>query len=286
MTALVLGAAGMLGSAIVNCFGSAQCIALFRKDYDLSKAEDIDAIFERFDFDVFINCAAYTRVDDAESDKTAAKQINADAIEYLAKACKQHDVLLVHFSTDYVFNGEKEGPFSEEDAFDPINYYGYTKLLGEQHIQAHCSRYYIFRVQWLYGDNGKHFLKTMCRLFQERDELTVVNDQFGSPTNVRTIAEFLKQFLQENAPFGIYHYSAEGLCSWYEYALFLAEELGYKGRIQAVPCSEFVTPAKRPKNGHLSTAKLKAVSAVHIPTWQEDVKAFLSSSEFSTIQAS
>jgi dTDP-4-dehydrorhamnose reductase len=250
-------------------------IPLDIQDCDLRNEKDVRALFLTYNFDILINCAAFTAVDAAEEKRELAKAVNADALLYLARGCKEYAKILVHFSTDYVFNGRKQGAYIEEDVRDPINYYGYTKALAEEHIESIQPDYYLFRVQWLYGENGPNFIKTMLRLFEEKNELSVVNDQFGTPTSVYAIVAMLKVVLDTRPAFGAYHFRSDGQCSWYDFACFLAQEQGFKGQILPVNSTAFHRPAKRPSNGILDTTKISLLQGLKTKHWQEDVRDYL-----------
>jgi dTDP-4-dehydrorhamnose reductase len=241
--------------------------------------------------DVIVNAAAYTAVDKAESEPELARAINALAPEVLAREAAQLGAWLVHYSTDYVFGGGGDRPWREEDPTFPLNVYGQTKLLGEHMIDWVCPRHLIFRTSWVYAARGGNFAKTMLRLAQERDQLKVINDQFGAPTGAELIADItahaIRQVAQPGADAqalaGIYHLVARGCTTWFDYAKHViaqAERLHPALKIKAtevqpVPTSAFPTPAQRPLNSRLDTRKLQATFGLTLPAWQTGVERML-----------
>jgi dTDP-4-dehydrorhamnose reductase len=230
--------------------------------------------------DVIVNAAAHTAVDKAESEPNLARTINALAPGVLAREANRLNALLVHYSTDYVFDGNGNKPWVETDATAPLNVYGATKLEGEQLIQQSGCQHLIFRTSWVYGARGGNFAKTMLKLAQERDSLKVINDQIGAPTGSDLLADItshaILKTLQNREITGLYHLVAGGETSWYGYAHFVLDFARRAGislkvtpeNIQAVPTSAFPTPAKRPHNSRLNTVKLQTAFSIHLPTWQ------------------
>ena len=237
--------------------------------------------------DVIVNAAAYTAVDKAENEPVLAHTINALALSVLAQEAKRIGAWLIHFSTDYVFDGSGDKPWLETDATVPLSVYGVTKLAGEQAIIASACKHLIFRTSWVYGARGNNFAKTMLKLAQERDSLKVVNDQMGAPTGADLLADVtahaIRTALQNPNVSGLYHLVASGETSWYEYACFVidfARQAGLEIKvaqtaIQAVPSSEFATVAKRPLNSRLNTNKLQKTFSLHLPDWQSGVTRML-----------
>ena len=241
--------------------------------------------------DVIVNAAAYTAVDKAESDVDAARTINAEAVGVLAREAKALGAWLVHYSTDYVFDGSGSQPWVETDTPAPLSVYGHTKLEGEQLIAQHCPKHLIFRTSWVYAARGGNFAKTMLRLARERERLTVIDDQWGAPTGAELIADVsaqaIRQVLQcpdeQQGAAGIYHLAASGQASWNLYAKHVlaqaaqaqpAIELVAK-EVAPVPTSAFPTPANRPHNSRLNTAKLQATFGLRLPLWQQGVDRML-----------
>ncbi len=237
--------------------------------------------------DVIVNAAAYTAVDKAENEPVLAHTINALALSVLAQEAKRIGAWLIHFSTDYVFDGSGDKPWLETDATVPLSVYGVTKLAGEQAIIASACKHLIFRTSWVYGARGNNFAKTMLKLAQERDSLKVVNDQMGAPTGADLLADVtahaIRTALQKPNVIGLYHLAASGETSWHEYACFVidfARQAGLEIKvaqtaIQAVPSSEFATVAKRPLNSRLNTNKLQKTFSLHLPDWQSGVTRML-----------
>ena len=237
--------------------------------------------------DVIVNAAAYTAVDKAENEPVLAHTINALALSVLAQEAKRIGAWLIHFSTDYVFDGSGDKPWLETDATGPLSVYGVTKLAGEQAIIASACKHLIFRTSWVYGARGNNFAKTMLKLAQERDSLKVVNDQMGAPTGADLLADVtahaIRTALQKPNVSGLYHLVASGETSWYEYACFVIDFARQAGldikvaqtAIQAVPSSEFVTVAKRPLNSRLNTNILQKTFSLHLPDWQSGVTRML-----------
>lgn len=237
--------------------------------------------------DVIVNAAAYTAVDKAENEPVLAHTINALALSVLAQEAKRIGAWLIHFSTDYVFDGSGDKPWLETDATVPLSVYGVTKLAGEQAIIASACKHLIFRTSWVYGARGNNFAKTMLKLAQERDSLKVVNDQMGAPTGADLLADVtahaIRTALQKPNVIGLYHLAASGETSWHEYACFVIDFARQAGldikvaqtAIQAVPSSEFATVAKRPLNSRLNTNILQKTFSLHLPDWQSGVTRML-----------
>jgi dTDP-4-dehydrorhamnose reductase len=237
--------------------------------------------------DVIVNAAAHTAVDKAESQSDLAHAINAAAPGIVAQAARQIGALMVHYSTDYVFDGSGAQPWREGDATGPLNMYGRTKLEGEQQVARHCPRHLIFRTSWVYAARGGNFAKTMLRLAQERERLTVIDDQWGAPTGAELLADVtahaIVQTLREPAKAGLYHCVAAGATSWHGYARFVLEQAQALGvalkagpaEVDPVPTSAFPTPARRPHNSRLDTRQLQAAFGLQLPAWQDGVRRML-----------
>lgn len=234
---------------------------------------------------VIVNATAYTAVDKAESEQEKAELINATAVAALAEVAEEAEAWLVHYSTDYVFDGTGEAAWRENDATAPLNVYGKTKLAGEQAIARHATRYLIFRTSWVYAAKGNNFAKTMVRLAQDREALSVINDQFGAPTGADLIADStahaIRTALTKPEVSGLYHLVASGTTSWHDYAKVVIEHVRGLGKeikaqdIAAVPTSAFPTPAKRPGNSRLATEKFTQTFNLALPQWEAGVKRML-----------
>jgi dTDP-4-dehydrorhamnose reductase len=260
------------------------------KEYcgDLTNLDGIAKTVRTVAPDVIVNAAAYTAVDKAESEMNLARTVNAYAPDVMAREAKQANAWLVHYSTDYVFDGSGEQPWLETDAADPLGVYGSTKLEGEQLIQQSGCNYLIFRTSWVYGARGNNFAKTMLRLARERDSLNVINDQFGAPTGADLLADVAAHAIRitrnRGELSGLYHLAAGGVTSWHGYASFVVDFAWQAGislkvatdAIEPVPTTAYPTPAKRPLNSRLDTGKLKNSFDLHLPEWQSGVTRMLS----------
>lgn len=280
MVALVTGANGQLGQAIEFISGNYPEINFVfcdSSELDITNKENCREAFIKYKPNFCINTAAYTAVDKAESEPQKAHLINVIGPKNLAEICKEHEVVLLHISTDFVFDGNQTKPYTEMDTPNPTSVYGQTKLDGEKAIQEILKQHFIIRTSWVYSQFGNNFMKTMLRLASERDSLSVVNDQIGTPTNAVDLAEVLikivssnHQFLTSN--FGIYNFSNEGYCSWYDFAKKIFEINNIKIDLRPIPTSSYPTPAKRPIQSVLDKTKIKSVFCVIIDCWDESLK--------------
>jgi len=255
---------------------------------DLSNLKGLAATVQKVRPYVIVNAAAYTAVDKAESELELARTVNALAPGVLAQEAARLGALLIHYSTDYVFDGSGSRPWLETDTPAPLNFYGQTKLEGEQLIQAACPQHLIFRTSWVYAARGGNFAKTMLRLAQERECLTVIDDQFGAPTGADLLADVtahaVRQVLQRFAHTGLYHLVADGETSWHGYAKHVLAEVARVNKaikilakeVSPVLTDAFPTPAKRPHNSRLDTRKLQSVFGLSLPPWQQGVDRMLS----------
>ena len=293
MKILLLGKNGQVGRALERALapmaGPGELIALDRSNGgDLSQLQDLAQTIRQLRPQFIVNAAAYTAVDKAESEPEQARLINALAPEVLAKEAQALGAWLVHYSTDYVFDGSGSRPWLETDATAPLNVYGQSKLEGERLIQAHCTRHLIFRTSWVYAAQGSNFAKTMLKLAQEREHLRVIDDQWGAPTGAEllaavTVTAIEKTSLAGDALARLYHLSASGETNWHAYASHvigqakaLRPDLSWAVQeIAPVPSSAFVTAARRPHNSRLNTAKLQAALGIHLPDWRQGVDEML-----------
>jgi dTDP-4-dehydrorhamnose reductase len=282
MVVLVTGANGQLGQAlrfVSGDFPEITFIFCTSTDLDITDKANCEAVFANHKPQYCINAAAYTAVDKAESEPQKAHLINVIGAKNLAEICQKNQTILLHISTDFVFDGSKTVPYTEEDLTNPTGVYGQTKLDGEHAIQETVDNYYIIRTSWVYSPFGNNFMKTMLRLASERDMLSVVNDQIGTPTNAVDLAVALLKIIQTNNQqptannFGIYNFSNEGECSWYDFAKKIFEVNNITINLQSIPTSEFPTPAKRPKYSVLDKNKIKSVFGLEIKNWQESLKS-------------
>jgi dTDP-4-dehydrorhamnose reductase len=292
MKILLLGKNGQVGWELQRSLAPlGELIALDRHstDYcgDLSQPEAVAETVKRLKPTVIVNAAAYTAVDKAETETELAYTINAKAPEALAQAAKQTGAWLVHYSTDYVFNGTGNQAWQETDAVAPLSVYGQSKLAGEQAIQAAEGLHLIFRTSWVYAARGNNFAKTMLRLAKERDQLSVINDQIGAPTGSELLADVtahaIRSGLQKPELSGLYHLAAAGETSWYNYARYVLDYARQKGielktaenAISAIPTSAYPTPAQRPLNSRLNIEKLQNQFDLKLPDWQLGVERML-----------
>ena len=261
----------MLGRELVNVFEKGNELVLWDRDQiDISKKEEVVKKVGELKPDIVINAAAYTAVDDAESNKDLAYQVNGYAVGFLAAVCKEINALLIHFSTDYVFDGKNNLGYKENRFYKPLNMYGKSKALGEKLILDIEPRYYLIRTSWLFGKRGKNFVETMLRLASEGKNIKVVNDQFGSPTYAKDLAEKVKELIESHQPSGIYHITNSGSCNWHEFALKIFELANLKPSVKPVKSEEFPTPAKRPTYSMLINTKLPPMRK-----WEEALKDYL-----------
>lgn len=249
---LVTGANGQLGKClqdVVNQFQSSEHQFLFlnRSELDISNKELVESFFFSNKIDFCVNCAAYTAVDLAESEVEEAFKVNADAVKYLAEECAEQKTTLIQISTDYVFDGEKREPYLPEDETNPINVYGKSKLEGEKWALELNPKSIVIRTSWVYSPYGKNFYTTMLRLMAEREDLNVVSDQIGKPTDARDLAQYIYDLiLSEDFHYGIRNFAGNEVMSWYEFAKKIAQEHGFSTKINPIPTSQYPTPAKRP----------------------------------------
>jgi len=282
MKILVTGKNGQLGKSIhkivTNNEQTDEFVFVGREELDLSSTDSIISYFNHNNFDIIINCAAHTAVDKAEEEAVLANQINHLAVAQLAQIAKRQQAKLIHVSTDYVFDGESDKPYTETDVTNPINIYGKTKLAGEQALKEIMpTDAIIIRTSWVYSEYGNNFVKTMLRLGKERDELNVVSDQIGSPTYATDLAEVILEIINDkdcqdkDRLTEIYHYSNEGEISWYEFAKEIFELSGIQCGVSPITTEQYPTPAKRPKNTLMNKDKIAETFSVNIPDWKESL---------------
>ncbi len=272
---LVTGANGQLGKSIQKIQSTyPQLSFLFApsQELDITNEEQVNTFFRENPIDVCVNCAAYTAVDKAESEMDKAQTVNVDGAKNLARSCKKHDATLVQISTDFVFDGNNETVYSEEDSTNPLGVYAMTKRDAEKTIIQNTNHYYILRTSWLYSEFGNNFMKTMLRLGKQIDTLTVVSDQIGSPTYAEDLAHVIVQFVLKEPAFGIYHYSNNGNISWYDFAKGIFENAELTTNVDPIPTSSYPTPAKRPLYSVLDTSKIEKALQIKIPHWESSLK--------------
>jgi dTDP-4-dehydrorhamnose reductase len=277
MKILITGVSGQVGHALMRELTEHDLIGLTRQDCDLTNPDQIRQVIDQHQPDLIINPAAYTKVDQAEDEQELAFKINRDAPKVMAEKACEYNIPLIHFSTDYVFDGEKKEAYVEDDPTHPLGVYGQSKCAGEEAIQEVGGLIYILRTSWVYSNIGHNFYLTMKRLSQERDELKVVADQFGVPTSNQFIAEQIKHIipqLSENNT-GIYHLVPDSSCSWHEFANEIISQTNPKFNLEhlhAISTHEFPTKTKRPKNSILNNAKIKQTFNLGCNHWKETLE--------------
>lgn len=279
MKIVITGASGQLGSELYELLVNdteKECYFLDRKQLPLDKTLLIQDILRMYQPDLIIHAGAYTAVDKAEEESEVANLVNHLASEEIAQYCHVHGAKLIAISTDYVFDGNSAVPLTEDGSTAPINVYGQTKLAGERAIQKWCPEAIIIRTSWVYSIYGKNFVKTMCRLMAERNEVNVINDQIGSPTYAKDLAiAILKIADNANWTAGIYNYSNEGEISWYDFAVAIRDFCSFDCQVKPIPTSAYPTPAQRPKYSLLDKSKIKAVFDVAVPHWKSSLAKML-----------
>lgn len=272
---VVFGASGQLGQCLKTVANAQGLTSIFFPPESEANILDKDAL--RKIFDTYkpvwsINCAAYTAVDKAEDEIDLARKINKTGAENLSDLCREYNSVFIHTSTDFVFKGDKATPLEEEDIAEPINIYGLTKLEGEQAVTSKLEKYFILRTSWLYSEYGNNFVKTMLRLGSERPELRVIADQVGTPTYAMDLAKCILNIISTNSTaFGLYHYSNEGVASWYDFAKAIFDISGSKVRTLPIKTSEYPTRAVRPAYSVMSKAKIKQTLNIEIPYWRDSL---------------
>lgn len=272
---LVTGKQGQLGWELMQLAESHhqyEFIFLDRTELDIAAIASIEQKMEQYQPGYFINCAAYTAVDKAETEQELAYRINAEATGAMANACKKYATVFITVSTDYVFNGTGTKPYATDDPTDPVNYYGYTKQVGEQLAIANHPATIIIRTSWVYSTHGNNFVKTMTRLMKERDTLNVVQDQQGSPTYAHDLASAILQIIDQhengNKQYGIFHYSNEGVTNWCEFAKAIRDEAKLSCVVNGITTAEYPTPAKRPLYSVMDTSKITSAYGIVMRNWQ------------------
>jgi dTDP-4-dehydrorhamnose reductase len=278
-TILVTGTNGQLAreiNVIAPHYAGYHFLFATKDDLPIENKKRVELFFEKHRIDYCINCAAWTAVDKAESEKKKAFLINANAVEGLAEICKFHKARLIHISTDYVYDGSNRLPLKETDLVDPVNVYGASKLQGEELAMKQNSSTLIIRTSWVYSSFGNNFVKTMLRLFKERDEINVVADQYGCPTYAADLASVIMSLIgkmkEGDNLSGIVNYCNEGITTWYEFAEEIKNLSNSNCKINPIPTSSYQTPAKRPLYSVLDTSKIKEMLSLEIPFWKDSLK--------------
>lgn len=276
MKIIVTGSKGQLGSDVIlqlNKVGI-EAIAADLPELDVTDANAVETFIAESKADGVIHCAAYTNVDTAESENDICLKINTQGSLNLAKSCEKHGLKLLYISTDYVFSGEGTEPFETDSPKEPCNFYGKSKLEGENAVIENCKKHFIVRISWVFGENGKNFVKTMLRLSAERREISVVNDQIGSPTYTKDLSILLCDIIKSEK-YGVYHATNEGYCSWAEFAAKIMELSKSETKIIPISSAEYKSVAKRPANSRLSKKSLDINGFNRLPHWQNALERFL-----------
>jgi len=273
---LVTGAHGQVGTEInflSSLLENHSFTFISHSDLDITNEVDVRNAFTITKYDVLINCAAYTAVDKAESEIELAYKVNADGAGLLALVCADNNCRFVHISTDFIFDGYMGRPIQEDDATNPLSVYGASKLEGEKQVINNNSNALIIRTSWVYSSFGNNFVKTILRLCREREQLTVIADQIGSPTYARDLAEAILDIIQRDSwHAGIYHFSNEGVASWYDFAMAIRDISGLSTKILPIETYQYPTPAKRPKYSVLNKRKFKETFNREIPYWRNSIE--------------
>lgn len=276
MKFFITGVNGQLGYDIKRELqerGYTDILAPTRIDLDITNEDAVKKTIREYRPSVIFHCAAYTAVDKAEEEQEKCYQVNVLGTKYLTEAAKEMDAKIIYISTDYVFDGTKEGLYQIEDKVNPVNYYGKTKYLGENFIREY-DNHIIVRISWVFGINGKNFIRTMLNLAESHKELNVVCDQIGSPTYTKDLAGLLVNMFLSNVK-GLYHVTNEGYCSWYEFAEFIFKESRKKVKVHPILTKDYKTIAKRPLNSKLSKESLDDIGMKRLPEWQDAVSRYL-----------
>ena len=278
---LVTGSSGQLGQCLKQLLLSATDISCYfaaREDLDITNGDEIQRFFSEHNFDYCINTAAYTNVEKAESEQKEAFLINAEGANSLAKACKKHNVVLLHISTDYVFDGMAKTPYQEQDRTNPLNVYGASKLKGEQHIGDTWNKHFIIRTSWLYSQYGHNFLNSMLEFAKQKKALTITTQQKGTPTNANELAQVLLTIIKTgNARYGVYHFSNQGEATWYDFAKAIFKATGEIDTVNLAKTEHYATFAKRPAYSVLNCNKLKDSLGITYRNWEDSLKQIINS---------
>lgn len=280
MRILVTGVKGQLGHDVMNELAKRghTGIGVDVEEMDITDAKKVDEVIRASEVEAVIHCAAYTAVDAAEDQVELCRKINAEGTENIAKVCKELDIKMMYISTDYVFDGEGTRPWEPDDERHPLNVYGLTKYEGELAVEKYLDKFFTIRIAWVFGVNGKNFIKTMLKLSETHDELNVVDDQIGSPTYTYDLAVLLVDMI-ETEKYGRYHATNEGLCSWYDFAVEIFKQAGMDVKVTPVSTAEYTAAypgqAKRPMNSRISKEKLSDNGFERLPSWQDAVGRYL-----------
>ena len=281
MKVLVTGVKGQLGYDVVNELKKRghEAVGVDIEEMDITDEESVNRVIREAAPDAVIHCAAYTAVDAAEDNVDLCRAVNSRGTGNIARVCKALDIRMMYISTDYVFNGQGTRPWEPDDQREPLNIYGQTKYEGELEVEENLKKYFIVRIAWVFGVNGKNFIKTMLNLGKTRDKLSVVADQIGSPTYTFDLARLLVDMI-ETEKYGRYHATNEGLCSWYDFACEIFKQAGMNVTVEPVTSDQFPVKAKRPMNSRISKDKLMENGFQPLPSWQDALRRYLTEIEY------
>jgi dTDP-4-dehydrorhamnose reductase len=273
---LITGFNGQLGYDLAKiCHDkSIAYLGIDKNQLDITDKEAVNTFFNMHSIDAVIHCAAYTAVDTAEDDKDVCNKVNIEGTKNIVDACQKAGSKLLFISTDYVFDGKKKDLYETHDSTSPLSIYGQSKAIAENYTKENLSKYFIVRISWAFGINGKNFVRTMLRLGKEKDSISVVSDQFGSPTYTKDVAQLLVDIIQSEK-YGIYHATNEGFCSWSELAEYIMIKASCKAKIIPILTSEYPTKAKRPMNSRLSKKSLDDAGFSRLPSWKDAIDRYL-----------
>lgn len=276
MKVLVTGVRGQLGYDVVRELKKRQIetVGVDVEEMDITDPAQTETVIREAAPDAVIHCAAYTAVDAAEDNEELCREVNARGTENVARICGEMNIKMMYISTDYVFDGKGTRPWEPDDPRDPLNVYGQTKYEGELAVEKYVKKFFTVRIAWVFGVNGKNFIKTMLNLGKTHDKLTVVNDQTGSPTYTYDLARLLADMIQTEK-YGRYHATNEGICTWYEFACEIFRQAGIDVEVAPVTSDEYPSKAKRPENSRMSKKKLKENGFELLPSWQDALKRYL-----------
>ncbi len=276
MKVLVTGVRGQLGYDVVRELKKRQieAVGVDVEEMDITDPAQTETVIREAAPDAVIHCAAYTAVDAAEDNEELCREVNARGTENVARICGEMNIKMMYISTDYVFDGKGTRPWEPDDPRDPLNVYGQTKYEGELAVEKYVKKFFTVRIAWVFGVNGKNFIKTMLNLGKTHDKLTVVNDQTGSPTYTYDLARLLADMIQTEK-YGRFHATNEGICTWYEFACEIFRQAGIDVEVAPVDSDEYPSKAKRPENSRMSKKKLKENGFELLPSWQDALKRYL-----------
>lgn len=276
MKVLVTGVKGQLGFDVVNQLEKhhIEAIGVDIEEMDITDAHQVEEVMMKSAPDAVIHCAAYTAVDAAEDNVEICRKVNAQGTENIARICGKMNIKMMYISTDYVFNGQGSRPWEPDDERQPLNVYGQTKYEGELAVENYVKKFFIVRIAWVFGVNGKNFIKTMLNLGKTHDQLTVVNDQTGSPTYTYDLARLLVEMIQTEK-YGRYHATNEGICTWYEFACEIFRQAGMNVQVLPVSSDQYPAKAKRPENSRMDKRKLAENGFQPLPSWKDALERYL-----------